>query len=73
MYLLGIGLLILSTWYLLNLYEKFNNDSIAKEEVNQALEAVKKEAKNKNPFSPGRIREAINSYKADMAKRQSGK
>ena len=57
MYLLGLGLLVLSTWYLMKLYTNFNNDPIAK-----------KEAKGKNPFAPGRIKEALNAYKADMNK-----
>ena len=60
MYLLGLGLLVLSTWYLMKLYTNFNNDPIAK-----------KEAKGKNPFAPGRIKEALNAYKADMNKKDT--
>ena len=68
MYLLGLGLLVLSSWYLLNLYNNFNNDPIAKKEIDNAWQEAKKEAKGKNPFVPGRIRQALNSYKADMKK-----
>ena len=68
MYLLGLGLLVLSTWYLLKLFDNFNKDPIAKKEVNQAWQEAKKDAIGKNPFAPGRISEAIKTYKADMAK-----
>tara|TARA_B100000700_G_C14244771_1_gene489816 strand:- start:223 stop:429 length:207 start_codon:yes stop_codon:yes gene_type:complete len=68
MYLLGLGLLILSTWYLLKLFDGFNNDPLAKKEIDQAWQKAKKEAKDKNPFLPGRIREAFNSYKAEERK-----
>ena len=68
MYLLGLGLLVLSTWYLLKLYNNFNDDPVAKKEIENAWEEAKKEAKGKNPFVPGRIKEAINEYKADMNK-----
>ena len=68
MYLLGFGLLVLSTWYLLKLFDNFNNDPIAKKEINQAWVEAKKDAKGKNPFAPGRIRDAIRTYNADMAK-----
>ena len=71
MYFLGLGLLVLSTWYLLRLFDNFNNDPIAKKEINQAWKEAKKEAKDKNPFVPGRIKEALNAYKADMKKGDS--
>ncbi len=66
MYLLGLGLLVLSSWYLLKLYNNFNNDPAAKKEIENAWQEAKKEAKGKNPFIPGKIKEAINSYKAEM-------
>ena len=69
MYLLGLGLLVLSSWYLIKLYNNFNNDPIAKKEINKAWNEAKKEAKGKNPFAPGRIKEALNAYKADMQKK----
>ncbi len=68
MYLLGLGLLILSSWYLIKLYNNFNNDPQAKEEIDKAWQEAKAEVKGKNPFAPGRIKEAINAYKADMKK-----
>ncbi len=68
MYLLGLGLLVLSTWYLMKLYNNFNNDPLAKREINNAWEEAKREAKGKNPFAPGRIKEAMDAYKADMKK-----
>ena len=68
MYLLGLGLLVLSSWYLIKLYNNFNNDPIAKKEINNAWQEAKKEAKGKNPFASGRIKEALNAYKADMKK-----
>tara|TARA_B100000700_G_C14538157_1_gene620693 strand:- start:160 stop:375 length:216 start_codon:yes stop_codon:yes gene_type:complete len=68
MYLLGLGLLILSSWYLLKLYNNFNNDPIARKEINNAWQEAQKEAKSKNPFTSGRIKEAINAYKKDMKK-----
>ena len=68
MYFLGLGLLILSSWYLYKLYNNFNNDPIAKKEIDNAWKEAKKEAKGKNPFALGRIQEAINSYKAEMKK-----
>ena len=70
MYLLGLGLLILSSWYLIKLYENFNNDPIAKKEIDNAWQEAIKEAKGKNPFVPGRIQEALNSYKTDMNKKE---
>ena len=70
MYLLGLGLLILSSWYLIKLYENFNNDPIAKKEIDNAWKDAKKEAKGKNPFAQGRIKEALNAYKADMKKEE---
>ena len=73
MYLLGLGLLFLSSWYLIKLYRDFNNDPIAKKEVNQAWEEAKKGAKGKNPFAPGRIKNAINSYQSDMRPKDSEK
>ena len=71
MYLLGLGLLVLSSWYLLKLYNNFNNDPVAKKEIKNAWQEAKKETKDKNPFIPGRIKEAINAYKADMNKANS--
>ena len=71
MYLLGLGLLVLSTWYLMKLYTNFNNDPIAKKEIDNAWQEAKKEAKGKNPFAPGRIKEALNAYKADMNKKDN--
>ena len=71
MYLLGLGLLVLSTWYLLRLYDNFNDNPVAKKEISQALETAKKGVKGKNPFAPGRIRNAIDAYKADMEKDES--
>ncbi len=68
MYLLGVGLLVLSSWYLLKLYNNFKNDPVAKKEIESAWQEAKKEAKGKNPFIPRRIKEAINAYKADMEK-----
>ena len=68
MYLLGLGLLVLSSWYLIKLYNNFNNDPIAKEEIDNAWKDVKKEAKGKNPFAQGRIKDALNSYRSDMNK-----
>ena len=68
MYLLGLGLLVLSTWYLMKLYTNFNNDPIAKKEINKAWQEAKKEAKGKNPFAQGRIKETLDVYKADMKK-----
>ena len=71
MYLLGLGLLVLSSWYLYKLYNNFNNDPIAKKEIDNAWQEAKKEAKGKNPFAAGRIREAINAYKADIKKEKT--
>ena len=66
MYLLALGLLIISSWYLLNLYKNFNNDTEAKKEIDEAWKAAKEGAQGKNPFAPGKIKEALNSYKNDM-------
>ncbi len=66
MYLLGLGLLVLSTWYLLKLYDNFDNDQEAKKEISEAWKQAKQQAEGKNPFVPGRIRAALNSYKDDM-------
>ena len=71
MYLLGLGLLVLSSWYLIKLYNNFNNDPIAKKEIDNAWKETKKEARSKNPFTPGRIQEALSAYKADMKKEDS--
>tara|TARA_Y100001968_G_scaffold317024_1_gene345550 strand:+ start:293 stop:514 length:222 start_codon:yes stop_codon:yes gene_type:complete len=71
MYLLGVGLLVLSTWYLLKLFDGFNNDPIAKREIDQAWQEAKKEAKGKNPFAPGRIKEALNAYNTETKKGDS--
>tara|TARA_B100000700_G_C14751333_1_gene717673 strand:- start:398 stop:619 length:222 start_codon:yes stop_codon:yes gene_type:complete len=68
MYFLGLGLLVLSTWYLIKLFDDFNDDPVAKKEINNAWEEAKKEAKNKNPFVAGRIRDAIKGYTQDMSK-----
>ncbi len=73
MYLLGLGLLILSSWYLLRLYKNFNNDPRAKKEIDDAWKEAVKEAQVKNPFAPGRIKKALNSYKTDMKKEISEK
>ena len=69
MYLLGLGLLVLSSWYLIKLYNNFNNDPIAKKEIDNAWQEAKKEAQGKNPFDPARIKEALNAYKADIIKK----
>ena len=69
MYLLGLALLFLSSWYLIKLFNNFNNDPIVKKEIDNAWQEAKKEAKGKNPFAPGRIKEALNAYKADMKKK----
>ena len=66
MYLLGLGLIILSSWYLFKLYRNFNNDPIAKKEIDKIWQEAKKEAQDKNPFVPGRIQEALNEYRADI-------
>ncbi len=71
MYLLGLGLLVLSTWYLMKLYTNFKNDPIAKKEIDNAWQEAMKEAKGKNPFAPGRIKEALNAYKTDMNKKDN--
>ena len=71
MYLLGVGLLVLSSWYLLKLFNNFNNDPIVRKEIGNAWQEAKKDAKGKNPFAPGRIKEALNTYKADMNKEDS--
>tara|TARA_Y100001968_G_C18970916_1_gene532267 strand:+ start:64 stop:294 length:231 start_codon:yes stop_codon:yes gene_type:complete len=67
MYFLGLGLLVLSTWYLLRLFDNFNNDPIAKKEINQAWKEAKKEAKDKNPFAPNRISNALKAYKTEIS------
>ena len=46
MYLLGLALLILSSWYLLKLYNNFNDDPLAKKEIESAWQEAKKEATN---------------------------
>ena len=71
MYLLGLGLLVLWTWYLLKLYDKFKDDPIAKKEIDDAWEAAKKDAKGKNPFEKGRIKAAIEAYKSSMNRNES--
>ena len=71
MYLLGLGLLILSSWYLVKLYNDFNNDPKAMKEIDNAWQEAKKEAKGKNPFVQGRIKEALNAYKDDMKKKDT--
>ena len=68
MHLLGLGLLILSSWYLLKLYNNFNDDPVARKEIENAWKEAKKEAKGKNPFIPGRIKEALNAYKSEINK-----
>ena len=55
----------------MKLYTNFNNDPMAKKEIDNAWQEAKKEAKGKNPFVPGRIKEALNAYKADMNKEDS--
>ena len=71
MYFLGIGLLILSTWYLLKLYNNFNDDPVAKKEINDAWQAAKQDAWGKNPFVNGRIKAAIEAYKTSMKNNSS--
>ena len=71
MYLLGLGLLVLSSWYLIKLYNIFNSDPIAKNEIKNAWQDAKKRAKGNNPFAIGRIKEALNAYKADMQKEKT--
>ena len=68
MYFLGLGLLVLSSWYLIKLFDNFNNDPIAKKEIDTAWQEAKKEVRGKNPFAQGRIKEALNAYKADITK-----
>ena len=68
MYLLGLGLLVLSSWYLIKLFNNFNDDPVAKKEIDNAWKEAKQKAKGKNPFAPGRIEEALKAYKADMTK-----
>tara|TARA_Y100001968_G_C19142070_1_gene611918 strand:- start:2 stop:217 length:216 start_codon:yes stop_codon:yes gene_type:complete len=68
MYLLGLGLLVLSSWYLIKLYNNFSNDQIAQKEIENAWQDAQKGAKGKNPFASGRIKKALNAYKADMKK-----
>ena len=68
MYLLGIALLLISTWYLIKLYDNFNNDKIAKKEIIGIWQDIKNDLKAKNPFASGRIKDAIKSYKSDMKK-----
>lgn len=68
MYLLGLGLLVLSTWYLLKLYNDFNNDARAKAEIDQLSNAVKKDLEDKNPFVKGRMKAAVDAYKNSMNK-----
>ncbi len=66
MYLLVLGLLVISSWYLLKLYNNFNDDPVAKKEIENAWQEAKKETRGKNPFVHERIKEAINAYKADI-------
>ena len=73
MYLLGLGLLVLSSWYLIKLYDNFNNDPIAKKEIDDAWQEAKKGAKGKNPFAEGRIKDALNKYKTDMQREKLDK
>ena len=73
MYLLGLGLLVLSSWYLLNLYDKFNDDPVAKKEISDVWQAAKQDAKGKNPFAKGRIKRALEAYKTSMQKESSNK
>ena len=68
MYLLALGLLVLSTWYLIKLFDNFNDDPLAKKEISDAWESAKKDARGKNPFTKGRIEAAIDSYKTSMKK-----
>jgi len=68
MYFLGLGLLILSTWYLLKLYGDFNNDPVAKKEIRDALKVVKEDAQASNPFKKGRIKAALDIYKNSRKK-----
>tara|TARA_Y100001968_G_C19275805_1_gene676659 strand:+ start:187 stop:435 length:249 start_codon:yes stop_codon:yes gene_type:complete len=73
MYLLGLGLLVLSTWYLLKLYDNFTNDQVAKKEINEFSEALKKDIQAKNIFAPGRIKDAIETYQKEMTNSSSSK
>ena len=73
MYLLGLGLLVLSTWYLIKLYDGFTNDPLAKKEMNEAWEQAKKEAVGKNPFAKGRIQSAIENYKKSVSEKNISK
>ena len=71
MYLLALGLLVLSTWYLIKLFDNFNDDPLAKKEISEAWTAAKKDAQGKNPFAKGRIKAAIDSYKTSMKREAS--
>ena len=73
MYLLGLGLLVLSTWYLIRLFDNFNDDPVAKKEISDAWQAAKKDAEGKNPFAKGRIKAAIDLYKTSMQKKDLDK
>ncbi len=68
MYMLGIGLLVLSSWYLLKLFDNFSNDPKAKAEVIKAWKEARKASKGKNPFHFGRLRGALESYKKEINK-----
>ena len=68
MYLLGLGLLVLSTWYLTKLYSNFVDDPVAKKEINDAWQATMDSSKGKNPFVKGRIKAALERYKNSMNK-----
>ena len=63
MYFLGIGLLVLSTWYLLKLYDDFNSDPIAKKEIRNSWEEAKRQLKGKNPFMEFQIPTATVKFK----------
>ena len=59
MYLLGLGLLVLRSWYLIKLYNNFNNDQIAKKEIDNAWQESNKEAKGITPFARGELKRRL--------------
>ena len=63
MILLGIGLLILSSYYIIYLFNKFNEDKVAKQEINSTWQQIKLDASNNNPFAKGRWQNALKTYK----------
>ena len=63
--------MVLSSWYIFKLYNNFNNDPIAKKEIENVWQEAKIKSKGKNPFTPGRIKKALYAYKAEMKKQDS--